>query len=91
MALPSGSQIKPDPAEPAYYSVEKTDVNQSQIQMLALGIKRSNPILSISVFNEAFGGGFSSRLFSDIRTTKAWHMRLGAALAVRGITMECCD
>jgi zinc protease len=72
-------EIKPDPAKPAYYLVEKTDVNQSQIQMLALGIKRSNPdYYPISVFNEAFGGGFSSRLFSDIRTTK------GLAYAVGG-------
>ncbi|MGA9528854.1 MAG: pitrilysin family protein [Terriglobales bacterium] len=72
-------ESKPDPAKPDYYLVEKTDVNQSQIQMLALGITRRNPdYYPISVFNEAFGGGFSSRLFSDIRTTK------GLAYAVGG-------
>ena len=71
--------IKPEPAKPAYYLVEKKDVNQSNIQMLALGTKRNNPdYYAISVFNEAFGGGFSSRLFSDIRTTK------GLAYAVGG-------
>jgi zinc protease len=71
--------IKPEPAKPAYYLVEKTDVNQSDIQMLALGTTRRNPdYYAISVFNEAFGGGFSSRLFSDIRTTK------GLAYAVGG-------
>lgn len=70
---------KPDPAKPGYYLVEKTDVNQSDIQMLALGTTRRNPdYFAISVFNEAFGGGFSSRLFSDIRTTK------GLAYAVGG-------
>ncbi len=72
-------EIKPTPAKPAYYLVEKTDVNQSNIQMVAPGIKRNNPdYYALSVFNEAFGGGFSSRLFSDIRTTK------GLAYAVGG-------
>ncbi|MFZ3265283.1 MAG: pitrilysin family protein [Terriglobales bacterium] len=72
-------EIKPDPTAPAYYLVNKTDVNQSNIQMVALGTTRRNPdYYAISVFNEAFGGGFSSRLFSDIRTTK------GLAYAVGG-------
>jgi zinc protease len=72
-------EIKPDPAKPAYYEVDKTDVNQSDIQMVALGITRRNPdYFATSVFNEAFGGGFSSRLFNDIRTTK------GLAYAVGG-------
>jgi zinc protease len=72
-------EIKPDPAKPGYYEVDKTDVNQSNIQMVALGITRKNPdYFATSVFNEAFGGGFSSRLFNDIRTTK------GLAYAVGG-------
>ncbi len=67
------------PAKPGYYLVEKTDVNQSNIYMVALGAKRNDPdYYAISVFNEAFGGGFSSRLFGDIRTTK------GLAYAVGG-------
>ena len=72
-------EIRPEPAKPGYYQVEKTDVNQSNIQMVALGITRKNPdYFAVSVFNEAFGGGFSSRLFGDIRTTK------GLAYAVGG-------
>jgi zinc protease len=72
-------EIKPDPAKPGYYEVNKTDINQSSIQMVALGITRKNPdYYATSVFNEAFGGGFSSRLFGDIRTTK------GLAYAVGG-------
>jgi zinc protease len=72
-------EIKPNPAKPAYYLVAKTDVNQSNIQIVAPGTLRKNPdYYAISVFNEAFGGGFSSRLFSDIRTTK------GLAYAVGG-------
>jgi len=72
-------EIKPEPAKPGYYQIEKTDVNQSNIQMVAPGITRKNPdYFAVSVFNEAFGGGFSSRLFGDIRTTK------GLAYAVGG-------
>jgi zinc protease len=67
------------PAKPGNYLVEKTDVNQSNIYLVGLGTTRKNPdYYAISVFNEAFGGGFSSRLFSDIRTTK------GLAYAVGG-------
>ncbi len=72
-------EIKPEPAKPGYYEVDKTDVNQSHIQMVAVGITRKSPdYFAVSVFNEAFGGGFSSRLFGDIRTTK------GLAYAVGG-------
>jgi zinc protease len=72
-------EIPLKPAQPGYYLVEKTDVNQSNIQMVALGTTRKNPdYFAISVFNEAFGGGFSSRLFGDIRTAK------GLAYAVGG-------
>lgn len=75
----SNPDIKPDPAKPGYYEVDKTDINQSHIQMVALGITRKNPdYFATSVFNEAFGGGFSSRMFGDIRTTK------GLAYAVGG-------
>ncbi len=73
------AEVEPHPAAPGYYLVEKTDVNQSDIQMVSVGTTRKNPdYYAISVFNEAFGGGFSSRLFGDIRTTK------GLAYAVGG-------
>jgi zinc protease len=75
----SNPEIKPESAKPGYYEVDKTDINQSHIQMVALGITRKNPdYFATSVFNEAFGGGFSSRMFGDIRTTK------GLAYAVGG-------
>lgn len=67
------------PAKPGYYLVSKDDVNQSNIRMVALGTTRDNPdYYALSVFNEAFGGGFSSRLFNDIRTKR------GLAYAVGG-------
>ncbi len=74
-------EIKPDPAKPGYYEVDKTDVNQSNIQMVALGITRKSPdYFATSVFNEAFGGGFSSRLFNDIRTTKGLAYGVGGGV-----------
>ena len=63
--------VKYSAAKPGYYLIPKDDVNQSNIRMVALGITRDNPdYYAISVFNEAFGGGFSSRLFNDIRTKR---------------------
>jgi len=68
-------------AKAGYYLVEKTDVNQSNIQMVALGTTRKNPdYFAISVFNEAFGGGFSSRLFGDIRTAKGLAYGVGGGI-----------
>lgn len=66
-------------AKPGYYVVPKEDVNQSNIQMVTLGTRRDDPdYYAIRVFNEAFGGGFSSRLFRDLRSAK------GLAYAVGG-------
>jgi zinc protease len=77
----SDPEVKPDPAKPGFYQIDKTDVNQSNIQMVALGITRKNPdYFAISVFNEAFGGGFSSRLFSDIRTAKGLAYSVGGGV-----------
>ena len=39
--------------------------------MLDLGIERSNPdYFAVTVMNEIFGGGFSSRLFNNLRTAQ---------------------
>jgi zinc protease len=66
-------------AAPGIYFVEKPDVNQSEIRMVSLGIERNNPdFFAVEVMNEVFGGGFSSRLFSNIRTKQ------GLAYAVYG-------
>jgi len=69
------------PAKPGYYLVSKEDVNQSNIAMVALGITRDNPdYYAASVFNQAFGGGFSSRLFNDIRTQRALAYGVGGGI-----------
>jgi zinc protease len=80
---PALPKDKPDyaPAKPGYYLVPKDDVNQSSIHMVALGTTRDNPdYYAISVFNEAFGGGFSSRLFNDIRTKRGLAYSVGGGI-----------
>jgi len=71
------------PAAPGYYVVPKDDVNQSSIHLVALGTTRDNPdYYAISVFNEAFGGGFSSRLFNDIRTKRGLAYNVGGGIGM---------
>ncbi|MFZ0859559.1 MAG: pitrilysin family protein [Candidatus Sulfotelmatobacter sp.] len=80
-AVPRKNEIKYSPAPPGNYLVSKEDVNQSTIHMLGLGITRDNPdYYAISVFNEAFGGGFSSRLFNDIRTKRGLAYSVGGGI-----------
>jgi len=68
-------------AKPGYYVVPKEDVNQSAIRMVDLGTTRDNPdYYAIEVFNEAFGGGFSSRLFRDLRTGKGLAYSVGGGI-----------
>jgi len=83
---PRGPELPKDsidyhPAAPGYYLISKEDVNQSSIHMVALGIKRDNPdFYAANVFNEAFGGGFSSRLFNDIRTKRGLAYSVGGGI-----------
>jgi len=75
------NEIQYSPATPGYYLVPKDDVNQSTIHMVGLGTTRDNPdYYAISVFNEAFGGGFSSRLFNDIRTKRGLAYNVGGGI-----------
>ncbi|HKH98690.1 MAG TPA: pitrilysin family protein [Candidatus Sulfotelmatobacter sp.] len=75
------NDVQYSPAKPGYYLIPKDDVNQSNIRMVALGTTRDNPdYYAISVFNEAFGGGFSSRLFNDIRTKRGLAYHAGGSI-----------
>jgi zinc protease len=59
--------------------INKSDVNQSNIQIIGEGLDRHNPDLpAVEVMNEVLGGSFASRLFQEVRT------RLGLAYAVGG-------
>jgi zinc protease len=82
---PKGPEVKD--AAPAYqqapkpgiYYIKKDDMTQSDIIMGHLGIVKTNPdIFAVDVMNEAWGGGFSARLFSNVRSKK------GLAYSVRG-------
>ena len=81
---PSGEKVEEPkveiaPAKPGIYLVDKSDVDQSEIRMIGLGIERRNPdYFALQVMNEIFGGGFSSRLFINLRT------KAGLAYAVGG-------
>lgn len=74
-------EIEFHPAKPGYYLIPKEDVNQTSIRMTELGIRRDNPdYYAAQVFNEAFGGGFSSRLFKSIRTAQGLAYGVGAGI-----------
>ena len=64
-------------ADPGIFFVSKADVTQTFIQMGHLaGELHDKDFPALSVASDVFGGGFSSRLFREIRT------RLGYAYAV---------
>ena len=74
-------EIQYHPAQPGYYLIPKEDVNQSSIHMVALGTTRNNPdYYAIAVFNQAFGGGLSARLFNDIRTKRGLAYDVGGGI-----------
>jgi zinc protease len=83
---PKGEELPKDdiqyhPAKPGYYLIPKEDVNQSSVHMVTLGTTRNNPdYYAIAVFNEAFGGGFASRLFNDIRTKRGLAYNVGGGI-----------
>jgi zinc protease len=83
--LPQGKPIQeakeefPGP-KPGVYFVEKSDVNQSNIRIAGLGTERSNPdFYALSIMNEIFSGGFSSRLVQDVRTKRGLAYSVGGA------------
>jgi zinc protease len=77
-ATPAPDVPVPAP-KPGVYFVAKDDVNQSEIRMISAGIRRDDPdYYAVSVMNEIFGGGFASRLFSNLRT------KAGLAYSVGG-------
>lgn len=76
--LPSAKETFTGPT-PGVYTVDKSDVNQSNVWIVGLGTERSNPdYYAISVMNQIFSGGFGSRLFQNVRT------KLGLAYSVGG-------
>jgi zinc protease len=69
--VPKKADVTITDPKPGVYFVQKDDVNQSAIRMVHLGTTRDNPdYYALEVLNELFGGSFSSRLVSNIRTKK---------------------
>jgi zinc protease len=85
-ALPRGAPFPPPQItfrspSPGVYFVPKSDVNQSAISMVDLGIDRHNPdFFAVQVMNEVLGGGFASRLFSNIRTKEGLAYDVGGGV-----------
>jgi zinc protease len=86
-AFESLPAVKPEPARhdafpgpaPGLSFINKDDVNQSDVQIVGLGIDRHNPdVPALVVMDEILGGGFASRLFQKVRT------ELGLAYEVGG-------
>ncbi len=70
-------------AKPGVYFVQKDDVNQSNIRMLHLGTTMRSPDYhALEVMNEVFGGGFSARLFSNIRSKKGLAYSVGGGVGM---------
>jgi zinc protease len=77
-------EVQFEPAKPGYYLIKKEEVNQSNIRMVGLGTTRDNPdYYAIEVFNEAFAGGFSSRLIQSIRTAQGLAYSVGGGIGTR--------
>lgn len=85
-SLPKGPKaaapkFEASPAKPGVYFIQKDDVTQSNIRMVHGGVRKDDPdYYAIQVMNEVFGGGFSARLFSNIRTKKGLAYNVGGGV-----------
>jgi zinc protease len=69
--------------KPGVYFIDKEDVNQSNVQIVGIGIDRRNPdAAAIAVMNEVLGGGYGSRLFVKIRTQQALAYDVGGGFGL---------
>lgn len=69
------------PAKPGVYFIAKDDVTQANISMVHTGTLRSNPDYpAIQVMNEIFGGGFSGRLMSHLRSQMGLTYGVGGSI-----------
>lgn len=85
-SMPRGARVEVPEVEiemaaPGIYLVEKDDVTQSNIRVVQPGVVRNNPdYFAIRVMNEIFGGGFSARLFSSIRSDQGLAYSVGGGI-----------
>ncbi|HEV7670059.1 MAG TPA: pitrilysin family protein [Thermoanaerobaculia bacterium] len=71
-ALEEPKPDSPHEVKPGVYTVDLEEIPQANIAMGYLGIRRDDPdFFAVEVLNQLFGGGFSSRLFANVRSKKA--------------------
>jgi zinc protease len=89
-ALEGLPPVKPTPPRhdvfagpaPGVYFIDKQDVNQSDVEIVAMGIDRHNPdVPAVAVMNEILGGGFASRLFQKVRTEMGLAYEVGGGVS----------
>jgi zinc protease len=79
--LPPRHDVFPGPT-PGVYFINKEDVNQSNVQIVGMGIDRHNPdVPAVAVMNDIFGGGFASRLFQKVRTQMGLSYDVGGGIS----------
>ncbi len=67
--------------KPGVYFIPKDDINQSAIRMVDLGIRRNNPdYFAVVAMNEVLGGGFGTRLLTNIRSKKGLAYTVGGGV-----------
>ncbi|MGH9509008.1 MAG: M16 family metallopeptidase [Terriglobales bacterium] len=67
--------------KPGVYFIPKDDINQSAIRMVDLGIRRDNPdYFAVLTMNEVLGGGFGTRLLTNIRSRKGLAYTVGGGV-----------
>jgi zinc protease len=85
-SLPKGRDYEPPKIpvpgpKPGVYLAVKNDINQSDVSLLGLGIRRDNPdYFATRVMNEIFGSGFASRLFKHLRSEQALAYEVGGGI-----------
>jgi zinc protease len=89
-AFESLPQTQADPARhdafpgprPGVYFINKEDVNQSDVEIIGMGIDRHSPdVPALAVMNQILGGGFTSRLFQKVRTELGLAYEVGGGLS----------
>ena len=87
----SDAEIKPEPAKPGYYQIEKTDVNQSQIQLVATGITREIPTITrLRCSTKPSAEDFLRACSATSARPKDSPTASAAESARAGITRACC-
>ncbi|MBK8229875.1 MAG: insulinase family protein [Candidatus Eisenbacteria bacterium] len=78
--LPPPPEVKPSDVAGTYL-VAKEDMTNSGVVLIQEGIRMDHPDYpALQVMNEVLGGGFSSRLFNEIRTKRGLAYATGSSI-----------